>query len=83
MYRQWKGHKWANPDDMHLQQLMRYTYSNPKDTKQKGNISRNDMINNYSLDIIGSLLEKHFERVQLLCKEKLIKNNNNNNNNEF
>ena len=49
----WEGHQWAEPSLANLQELMRYTYNNPSFAKLKGKQAREDMIQKYSLEIIG------------------------------
>lgn len=59
----WKGHKWCEPNYDSLSTSMRYLYENPKQGKKIGKKARNDIINHYSLPVIGELLDIEFNRI--------------------
>lgn len=61
--RDWKGHFWASPDELHLRQLMRQVVMNPSEVLHKGELARIDMKQKYSLLVVGNLLGQHVERI--------------------
>lgn len=61
--RGWEGHKWAQPNVAHLRQLMRHVYTHRDEVKLKGQKARQDMIDKYSLDVMGRKLKDQFDRV--------------------
>lgn len=61
--RGWAGHKWAQPNVTHLRLLMRHVYTHRDEVKLKGQQARLDMIQKYSLDVMGLKLKSQFDRV--------------------
>lgn len=59
----WEGHKWANPDVLNLQSLLRHVYNNPNEAKGKGKVARDDMIKNYSLLKMGKIIFDEINRI--------------------
>jgi glycosyltransferase involved in cell wall biosynthesis len=59
----WNGHLWAEPSLNHLQELMRYTYLNPIETKMKGIQARKDIIDSYSLLKMGNVVKLEIDRI--------------------
>lgn len=41
--RGWNGHKWAQPSETHLREIMRHVYLNREEVMQKGKVAREDM----------------------------------------
>ena len=71
------GHKWANPNVTHMQQLMRYSYENKETIKQNiGNNARNTMVNTFCVDCIGKILESKLLNISRNIKAKLNDNSN-------
>ena len=87
LFSNWAGHYWANPNEVHLSQLMRHTYSHPDEVKLKGLVARNNIINKYSLLNIGQLVMKHFNRINnylnMKSNNENILNNNDDNFNKM
>ena len=61
--RGWNGHYWAQPDAEHLKLLLRHVYENREEAKEKGLIARKDIGERFSLQVMGKILTKHFERI--------------------
>ena len=67
----WSGHKWAMPSLSHLQQLIRHVYENPEEAKGKGIQGRIDMVNHYSLPVMGQKVIQEMERIkEIITKRK-------------
>ena len=56
------GFKWAEPDEMHLQHLLRYVYENQKEARQKGNRAKEDVQRYWNVDLMGLRVANSFEK---------------------
>ena len=56
-----EGHKWAEPSQEHLQELMRHVFENANQARAKGARGRRDMIEKYSPEKVASIV---IERVK-------------------
>jgi hypothetical protein len=63
-YRNWKGHKWAEPSLTALKQIMRYTYGTPEEVVSKGQKSREFILNSFSLTHMGETLVREIQRIK-------------------
>ena len=61
--RGWNGHYWAQPNGEHLKLLLRHIYENRAEAKEKGLIARQCIVERFSLQKMGYILTKHFERI--------------------
>lgn len=57
---------WAEPDLMHLKKLMRHTFNNRKEAKEKGKKAKKYIEKNYNHNTIGKLI---FDRLMEIEKE--------------
>jgi len=64
----WKGHKWAQPSEMHLREIMRHVYLNREEVLQKGKVASSDMTRRFSLNVMGNLVMKELLRVNLVLE---------------
>jgi len=55
----YRGFNWALPDTQHLRYLMRYVYEHQEEAKTKGMQASQDILNNYSLAKVGSIVKGH------------------------
>jgi hypothetical protein len=65
IFRGWKGHSWALPDEPHLQKLMRYAYSHPTELSIRGSNARATMVSSYSLKNFSYALKNELLRISL------------------
>ena len=54
----YKGHKWAEPSEIHLRPLMREVYENYSDAIAKGKIARKEMVDNFSWKPVAEKLKQ-------------------------
>jgi glycosyltransferase involved in cell wall biosynthesis/tetratricopeptide (TPR) repeat protein len=59
----YRGHRWANPSEKHLRDLMRQVFQNPDEAKAKGRVARRHMVQNFS---IAAVAEKVMGRLQAI-----------------
>lgn len=66
----WKDHRWCEPNVTTLGLKMKYLFDNPEKGVLIGKKAREDMIEYYSLPVIGRILEKEFLRIDKLFNSK-------------
>eukprot|EP01038_Epipyxis_sp_PR26KG_P007191 gene7191-9809_t len=71
----WIGHKWAQPKFNHIRSLLRYVHMNITNVMEKGEKARQDVIEFYSLEIIGKIITNEFKRIERKLTHLHFKNN--------
>jgi hypothetical protein len=61
--RGWDGHQWAEPDPIHLSELMWEVHDNAAAADRKGLLARSTMVDKYSFNTMGSELLQHLDRI--------------------
>ncbi len=64
----YQGHRWANPSEKHLRQLMRRVQQNPAEAKARGQRARAHVLKHFSREPVGEIL---FQRLQAIEKKLL------------
>ncbi|MCB1192164.1 MAG: glycosyltransferase family 4 protein [Leptospiraceae bacterium] len=59
-----KGELWAEPDEKHCSELMRYVYENQEKAKEAGKQAKLDIIRNFSDHTVGNLIKKRLKRIE-------------------
>ncbi|GEM_PF-3364967 len=59
----YRGHRWANPSEQHLRQLMRHVSTHREEAAQKGKAARSHMVENFSIARVG---EKVLQRLRAI-----------------
>ena len=59
----WKGHKWAEPDENHLKELLRDVHSDPETARKKGVAARARMVSEYSFIKIRGIVSRELSRI--------------------
>lgn len=60
----YQGFKWAQPDEMHLEKLLRYVYEHPEEARQKGERAAQDVIDKWSLPVTARRMRKRLEAIE-------------------
>lgn len=58
-----KGHLWAEPSEDKLRVLMRRVMDNPAEAKAKGRKAREDMIRQFSPEIVADIVAEHIQTI--------------------
>ncbi|KAK9791576.1 hypothetical protein WJX73_010077 [Symbiochloris irregularis] len=58
-----QGHKWAQPSQTHLMQLMRRAVSRPEEARQKGRMARNRMVDRYAPSVVAQLVMAQLHKI--------------------
>lgn len=64
--KQWKGHRWADPDEAHLRELLRLTSGDVEEVRRKGRRAREAMTSRYSLPVMGGVIARELDRIMEL-----------------
>ena len=57
------GFQWANPDEEHLQYLMRYVYEHREEAKAKGRYASEDVLKNWTWNNSADIIIKRLETI--------------------
>lgn len=66
----YRGHRWANPSETHLRQLMRQVQTNPAEAQVKGRAARAHMVKHYGRDVVATKVLRRLSAIE----EKLTSN---------
>jgi len=58
------GHKWAQPSISHLKRLLLEVFRNPETAKEKGKRARRDIIENYNLDAVATIVINRLKEIE-------------------
>jgi hypothetical protein len=58
-----EGHLWAEPSESKLQVLMRRVMDNPAEAKAKGRKAREDMIRQFSPEIVADIVADQIQNI--------------------
>lgn len=68
----WHGHEWAQPSLSSLRALMRRVFTHPDEALYKGRRARNDMLENFSLEVIATEIKSQLERIAATAGASLL-----------
>jgi glycosyltransferase involved in cell wall biosynthesis len=60
------GRRWAQPSVEHLEKLLRRVYERPYEARARARQARDDLVHNFSLDVVGATLRERLEEVTQL-----------------
>ena len=60
----YRGHRWANPSEAHLRQMLRHVQQNPGEGRAKGKLARAHMVKNYGRTPVANKLLRRLNRIE-------------------
>ena len=62
--RQYQGHRWANPSERHLREVMRQLQQHPAEARAKGQVARRHMLERFSREPVADLVENRLAEIE-------------------
>lgn len=63
-FEHYRGHRWANPSERHLRELMRQVQQNPEAARAKGTKAREQMLARYSLAPVAEIVLRRLAEIE-------------------
>lgn len=60
----YRGHRWANPSETHLRQLMRHVQQHPEEARARGRAAREHMAQHYNRETVADLVVKRLLEIE-------------------
>ncbi|MCX7915151.1 MAG: glycosyltransferase, partial [Verrucomicrobiae bacterium] len=60
----YRGHRWANPSESHLRQLMRHVQQHPDEARARGRAARLHMVQHYDRDTVANLVVQRLIEIE-------------------
>lgn len=60
----YRGHRWANPSESHLRQLMRHVQQHPDEARARGRAARAHMVRHYNRETVADLIVKRLIEIE-------------------
>jgi glycosyltransferase involved in cell wall biosynthesis len=70
----YKGFKWADPDQKHLERLLRHVYQHPDEAKQKGERAAQDVVEKWALPVTARRTRERLEQIETERSQKFRPN---------
>lgn len=68
----WKGHKWAEPSETHLREILREIHAFPDMARQRGSEARSRMLEQYSIPVFSTILMQEIKRIVKIVAGRTI-----------
>ncbi len=64
----YRGHRWANPCEAHLRQLLRHVQQNPGEGRAKGRLARAHMVKHYGREAVAKKVMRRLNAIESQLK---------------
>jgi len=68
----YRGHRWANPCEAHLRQMLRHVQQNPGEGRAKGQLARAHMVKNYGREPVANKVLRRLNEIERNLKSPYL-----------